>query len=98
MTTVLRVYTGDTKKFRATITGYDGTTLSNADGNVTFKVYDAQSNIVIHTGISTNVSTGIYEYEYTFPGNQDSYYVEFSGQFGGYTHLARQKVRARTRV
>lgn len=94
----LTVYTGDTKKFTSTFTGYDGS-LSDPDSNlVTFKVYNADNNNVLYTDSATRISLGSYEYEYTFSDTPMVYFIEFSGEFGTKPHLGRRKVRARMRA
>jgi hypothetical protein len=96
---VIKVLTGDTKLFRGEITAYDGVTLADPTGNiVTVKIYAGDTNNLILTDTATRVSTGVYDYEYTFGDTERSYLVEFSGTFDGYVHLGRTKVRARMRT
>lgn len=97
-TLVQKVYTGDTKRFRATVTDLDEVTLVDADGDVTFSIYDLDTNYLVHSGTATNLSTGIYFYDYTFPDYPSSFYVVFSGNWSGNPQLGRLKVHSRVRV
>lgn len=99
MAHVIKVFTGDTKKFTSVITAYDGVTLVDPDNNdVTVTIYNSDSNAPIHTTPATRQSEGVYECEYEFPDIAGSYLVEFSGNFGGAVHLGRIKIRARMRM
>lgn len=90
------VFTLDTIRLQGTFKDLS-LVLTNADGGiVSFKAYDADTLAVVATGSATQLSTGVYYYDWLVPATDGkSYFLELSGAFSTKPQLKRLKVKAK---
>lgn len=86
-------FTGDTVRFKSTFEDLDEN-LVDADGNVTFTIYDTSAT-VFATGTAIRESLGVYYYDYTFSTTAGSWTVEMGGDFSTKPQLQRMSVKTK---
>lgn len=90
------LFTGDTKKIKATFTSLvaeDAPTGPPADPDsqaCTFTVYNADERSILSSA-AVRESTGVFSFEWTAPVVAGTYWVEFKGLFNGKPELKRKK-------
>lgn len=89
---------GDTIRVRVTFRDYAVAPTLGAvidPDSITVKIYDSKENLVetIGGGDVVHESTGIYYYDWTL--DEGTFFIEFSGDFGGNPEIKRAKIKSK---
>lgn len=98
MSEIETYFSGDTVRFSSEFRDYPEDPELEGDlidpSTVTVIVYDSDSNSIA-TGSGSNVSLGVFSFEYTVPTDSGTYYIEWKGMVNSKPEIKRMKFKVK---